>query len=31
MRSADEVAILYNELERSNQILCKIDNVVDSF
>lgn len=31
MRSANEVATLYTELERSDKILQKIDSVVGSF
>lgn len=31
MRSSADVATLYDELDRSDQILSKIDNVVDSF
>ena len=31
LRSADDIATLYQELEKSDEILTKIDNVVDSF
>jgi hypothetical protein len=31
MRSAADVASLYDELEKSDKILAKIDSVVDSF